>query len=92
MDANPVSENPARHRYEVTKDGATAILTYRKSPGEIVLAHTIVPPELEGQGIGSALVRTALDDARAQGLRVVPQCTFVRGWLDRHPDYAGLVA
>lgn len=59
--------------------------------GVIVYPHTKVLPEFEGNGVGAALVRTALDAARAEGARVVPLCWFVREWIDRHPDYADLV-
>ncbi|MFF5247169.1 GNAT family N-acetyltransferase [Streptosporangium sp. NPDC000095] len=59
--------------------------------GVIVYPHTKVQPEYEGQGIGAALVQTALDAARAENAKVVPLCWFVREWIDRHPDYADLV-
>ena len=51
-----------------------------------------VDDAFEGQGVGSALARTALDDVRASGRSAVPKCPFIRGWIDKHPDYADLVA
>jgi predicted GNAT family acetyltransferase len=51
-----------------------------------------VNPDAGESGLGSRLVRAALDDVRSQGGRVVPLCPFVRGWIERHPDYADLVA
>ena len=51
-----------------------------------------MPKALEGHGIGSALVRGVLDIARAQGMKVVPVCPFVKGYMDRHPEYADLRA
>jgi predicted GNAT family acetyltransferase len=51
-----------------------------------------VNPEAGESGLGSRLVRAALDDVRGKGLQVVPLCPFVRGWIERHPDYADLVA
>jgi hypothetical protein len=54
--------------------------------------HTEVPEALSGQGVGSRLVRGALDLIRAEGLMVVPSCSFVAAWIGKHPDYADLVA
>jgi len=55
------------------------------------LLHTEVPPEHEGQGYGGALAKAALDYARAEKLRVIPTCPFVRAYVKRHPEYAALV-
>ncbi|WP_422117221.1 GNAT family N-acetyltransferase [Brachybacterium sp. UNK5269] len=55
------------------------------------LRSTVVAPDRSGRGIGSALVRFALDDARERGLRIRATCWFVRGWIERHPDYADLL-
>ena len=60
--------------------------------GDVVTAlHTEVAESAEGQGVGSTLARTFLDDIRSAGRRVVPLCPFVRGWLQKHPDYTDLV-
>jgi len=59
--------------------------------GRVNFIHTEVPAGLEGHGVGSLLARTALDDARARQLRVVPSCPFVRGYIRRHPEHRGLV-
>jgi predicted GNAT family acetyltransferase len=59
--------------------------------GVIVYPHTKVEPEYEGNGVGSVLVRAALDAARGEGAKIVPLCGFVKEWIDRHPDYADLV-
>src|SRR5262245_36484537 len=64
---------------------------YKVQDGLVVLTHTEVDPAFEGHGVGSMLVRAALDDVREQGRRAVPVCPFVRGWIDRHPDYEDLV-
>ena len=53
--------------------------------------HTEVSPEYEGRGVGAALVRTALDEARAANLQVLPVCPFFAGWIARHPDYQDLL-
>jgi hypothetical protein len=80
------------HRFELTRGGETGYLTYALEGGTIRFTHTIVPPALEGHGVGSRIVRAGLDHARAQELKVVPQCSFVRGYIERHRDYADLVA
>ena len=55
------------------------------------LRSTVVSPERSGQGIGSAIVRFALDDIRGKGMKVRPTCWFVKGWVERHPEYADLL-
>ena len=77
---------PERSRFEVAEPEGTAVLTYVLGDGEVVLEHTVVPVELEGRGIGSVLARSALAWAAQQSLAVVPRCSFVRGFLERHPD------
>lgn len=57
----------------------------------ITLTHTEVPVALWGQGIGSRLVRGALQAARAQGLRVVPKCPFVSAFIAKHPEFGDLL-
>ncbi|MCW2810553.1 MAG: hypothetical protein JWP61_1011 [Friedmanniella sp.] len=79
-------------RYEArVGDGLAGIAEYRRDDEVITFTHTEVADEFEGQGVGSALARFALDDARAQGWRVRPLCPFIAGWIRRHEDYAGLV-
>ena len=65
---------------------------YQRRPGEVVFTHTEIDPAFEGHGLGSTLARAALDDARSRGESVVPRCQFIRAFIDRHPDYADLVA
>jgi predicted GNAT family acetyltransferase len=87
-----LTDNVARHRYEMTIDGAVAFIEYRMEADHVVLVHTEVPETLSGRGIGSAIARAVLDDARAHGRRVVPECEFVASYIERHPEYANLVA
>jgi predicted GNAT family acetyltransferase len=88
---NEVSQNEAEHRYEMEVEGQTAFAQYNLNGSIITFTHTIVPEELEGQGIGSRLVSFALDDARNRDLKVVPMCSFVRGYIERHPEYQDLL-
>jgi uncharacterized protein len=83
-----VVDNADASRFEVRADGWLAELIYRRHGQRLVLVHTEVPPELEGRGIGGALVTAAIDVAAREGLTLVPLCPFARGWLERHPDAA----
>lgn len=83
-----ITNNEAARRFETTVDGHTAELTYRRHGDRFVLVHTGVPDELEGKGVGGALVTAAVDFAAEQGLTLVPRCPFARQWLGRHPDVA----
>ncbi|SDS40084.1 GNAT family N-acetyltransferase [Microlunatus soli] len=82
-----------QHRYEAhgDEDQLLGFVDYRRDGEVITFTHTEVLPAAEGNGIGSTLARTVLDRARADGLGVVPQCPFIKRWIDRHPDYADLV-
>lgn len=87
-----VTDNPKQHRYEARLDGElVGYLAYRLHPQVITLVHTETLPAGQGRHVGSRLVQKALDDIRARGLRMVPICPFVRGWLQRHPEYDDLV-
>jgi len=88
---NAISNNAAQHRFELEVDGHVAAAYYERSGDVITFEHTEVPSELGGKGIGSKLVKGALDQVRAEGLKVVAQCPFVKGWIGKHPDYAGLL-
>lgn len=83
-----VHDNRAEQRFELAVSGEIAIAAYRREPGRIVFTHTVVPAELEGQGIGTRLIEAALASAREEGLSVVPQCAFVAAYLRKHPDAA----
>lgn len=83
-----VTLNEARSRFETVVDGETAFLTFHRNGKRITLVHTEVPESLGGKGVGSALARFALDHARTNDLTVIPQCPFVRSYLERHPDEA----
>ena len=87
----PISDNQAESRFEATIDGHRAELLYRRNGKRLVLIHTEVPEQLEGHGIGGALVAAAIDRAVRDGMTVVPLCPFARGWLERHPDVASRV-
>ena len=87
-----VRDNADRHRFELDADGHVAFSNYARAGNVITIQHTEVPKELGGRGIGSALARGVLKFARAQGLKVVPRCPFVKSYIDKHPEFADLLA
>lgn len=90
-----VRDRPEKSRYEVLAgdDGTetAGFAEYFLSEGEIAFIHTETDARFAGRGLGGLLARGALDDARARGLRVLPFCPFIRGWIRKHPEYADLV-
>jgi predicted GNAT family acetyltransferase len=88
-----VRDAPEADRYEI-RDGerVLGLAAYERRGDTVVFTHTEVAPDAGESGLGSTLVRGALDDVRAHGGSVVPRCSFVRGWIERHPEYADLVA
>jgi predicted GNAT family acetyltransferase len=84
-----VIDVPAEHRFVVRENGASAELVYQVADGELVLVHTGVPDELGGRGIGTHLVKAAIEKAGREHLTIVPYCPFARQWLRDHPDAAG---
>jgi predicted GNAT family acetyltransferase len=92
-DALRIADNPERSRYEVYVGSDLAGVTdYHAQPGLVTLMHTEIYPAFEGQGVGSRFVAGVLDDIRRRGTLVLPICPYVRAFLQRHPEYADLVA
>ena len=87
-----VRDVPEESRYEIRDgDRVLGLAAYQRRGDTTVFTHTEVDPDAGQDGVGSRLVRAALDDVRSKGGSVVPQCPFVRGWIQRHQDYADLV-
>jgi predicted GNAT family acetyltransferase len=86
-----IADDPAGKRYEIAVDGAHAgYAYYARTPGEIVYEHTEVDPAFEGHGLAGRLVRFALEDSRSRGEHVIARCPYVRAFIHKHPEYAGL--
>ena len=85
-----IVHNVDASRFETGVDGLMAVLLYRLQDSRIVFVSTQVPPPLEGRGIGSALAHAGLEYAREQSLAVVPQCPFVRAYIEKNPEYKPL--
>lgn len=87
-----IGDNRAEQRFEArVHDTLAGFAAYQETAGRLVFTHTEVDQEFEGQGVGSALARFGLDEARRRKLSVLPTCSFIRAWIERHPDYADLV-
>jgi len=91
---NRVRHNKQTQQFEMElEEGKTAFIQYEEESGGILaLAHTEVPEEYEGQGIGSALLKGAFQILQAENLKIVPTCPFVAAYVRRHPEYQSLVA
>jgi predicted GNAT family acetyltransferase len=87
-----VADNPASGRFEVLVGGEVAgFAEYHRSGSTVWFTHTEIDPSFEGRGLGSILAGGALDAARSQRSSVLPFCPFMRGYIQRHPDYLDLV-
>jgi predicted GNAT family acetyltransferase len=88
-----VTNNAARRRYEAVVDltGAAGFVEYQETRELVVLTHTEVDPAFEGQGVGSVLARSAIEDIRDRGLKALVVCPFILGWVRRHPDYVDVL-
>ncbi|MEM9754501.1 MAG: GNAT family N-acetyltransferase [Pseudomonadota bacterium] len=76
-------------RYTAKVAGHEAELTYSiLSPKAMIADHTGVPDELRGQGIADALAKRLATDARADGVKIVALCPFVKAWAARHPEWS----
>jgi hypothetical protein len=91
--APTVTDAPEDSRYEIRDgDRLLGMAAYQRRGDQVVFTHTEVDDDAEHSGLGSRLVRGALDDVRSRGETVVPVCSFVAGWIQRHPEYGDLVA
>lgn len=87
-----VRNNTALSRFELDTGDGIAVANYHASPGVLTLYHTEVPRQLRGRGIASRLIHDALMQARAERLKIVPRCDFVRHYLGDHPEFSDLLA
>ena len=91
--ANEPTKNELMQRFELRIEGHVAVLDYvEQDENVLVFNHTFVPTELRGRNVAAILTKFALDDARRQGKKVVPQCSYVAAYLERNKEYADLKA
>ena len=86
-----VRHHAAANRFESEVDGNLAIAEYQLDGERMIITHTFVPPELRGRGIAEKLVRPALAWARAKNRRVVPACSYVAAFIERHAEFRDLL-
>jgi predicted GNAT family acetyltransferase len=87
-----VRHNESAHRFEAQVEGGTAYCAYERRDDTLHLYHTEVPREAEGRGVAGAVVKAAMDHAAQHGLRVAPACSYVRSYMQRHPETHALLA
>ena len=87
-----VSRNSANNQFEAVKDGQTAVAVYELDGAQMTITHILVPGAIEGQGVGSALCEFIVQTARAENLKIVPQCPFMAAYFRRHGDDADVLA
>jgi len=87
-----VRDNSARSRFELDVNGVTAVANYQLEGGVMTFTHTEVPPQPRHGGIASQLIEGALQAVRARGLKIVPRCSFVKAYVDNHPEVHDLLA
>lgn len=81
-------EGDSKGRYAVVVDGHEAEMTYSRLGGTtIIIDHTGVPDALRGRGVGQALVQRGVEDARAEGRKIVPLCPFAKAQIEKHPEW-----
>ncbi len=87
-----ISRQDARQRYEIAVAGELAgFIEYRAQGQSMALVHTEVLPQFEGRGLAARLAGFALDDLRRQGAKVVPSCSYIATYIERHPQLRDLV-
>lgn len=93
MENLEVKNNQSKNQFEANLEGGkTALIQYdRQADGALNLFHTEVPEEFEGRGVGARLVKNALEQIKADNLKIVPSCQFVAAYIKRHPEYKNLV-
>ena len=85
-------DNVTKKQYELKVESAIARIEYIKAQDKIYLTHTEVPKNLNGKGLGSAIVELALKDVKSQKLTLIPLCPFVAMYIKRHPEWYVLVS
>lgn len=87
-----IENNTKKSQYEAKQDGKTiAFAEYRPIGQSIMFTHTEVNEALEGKGVGSKLIRYALEDTRSKGMTAIPMCPFVKTFIQRHKDFIDVV-
>ena len=92
MTDTPVTDNAAARRFELVEAGQTAFADYDRRDGRLVIPHVEAPMALRGTGAAGRLMEGVVAHARAEGVKIVPLCSFAAAWLQRHREHADLIA
>ncbi|MFI4934804.1 MAG: GNAT family N-acetyltransferase [Caulobacterales bacterium] len=79
-------DNRAQSRFELAEQGAVAFADYRLENGALLIDHVESPEALRGTGAAGRLMEGLVEEARRQGLKLVPHCSYAQAWLQRHPQ------
>ena len=86
----PLAVNEQDQRFEVSVDGKKGFINFERSGNTLNLIHTEVDPDLEGEGVASALVKKTLTYIDENGLKMIPTCGYIRKYLQKHPEWQRL--
>ena len=86
-----IEHDTTAHQFQAGVDRQLGFLKYRRAPGRITFVHTEVPESLRDHGIAAKLARAGLEFAKAESLRVIVACPYVKSYIDRHPEYVPLL-
>lgn len=87
-----VVDNKEKNRFETEIEGHEAFIEYSVKPNIIVLKHTEVDKALAGKGVGSEMIEAVLLQVELRGLKVIPECSFVARYIEKHPEWKSIVA
>lgn len=87
-----LTDNTEEKQFEMKAEGGTAVVEYELLGNKIIFTHTEVPKELEGKGIGSKIVKLALENIDSRGLKLIPLCPFTAQYIKRHPEWEHVLA
>ena len=92
FETSEVVHNEAQSRFELHVGDVLCVVDYRRTPDKLIIYHTEVPPPFERRGFPARMTRAALDFARSQNLKVEPRCPYTAAFMQKHPEYADLLA
>jgi uncharacterized protein len=84
-------DNAVAHRFELDEAGETAFADYRRTPGRLIIDHVEAPPALRGTGAAGRLMEGVVAEARREGLRIAPLCSYAAAWLQSHPEHSDVL-
>lgn len=90
--SEPISDNRVKNRFELTVGGQTVFADYRRNGDTLLISYVEAPPSLRGSGAAGRLMEGVMEQVRAEGLKVVPVCSYAALWMRRHRQHADLLA